>query len=191
MSASYRRVEETERERREERQRGRVNCLDTSGQIPLPITKSGSDFTCHQRQCKSAIRYTNEEMSAITWSTTGRQTLPRSISAQPGSFNLQPATHTHTHSRISSMHTHTHTPTRSPLIVQSTVLDWFWQEVGTELVGSIRHIVVVYSKYDNCFLCSCHNLFSHVRLSKSPETKQEQEGSENYKQGLIPVMSTK
>lgn len=43
-------------------------------------------------------------MSAITWSTTGQQTLPWCIPAQPGSLVLQPVNHPQRY-----VHTHTHT----------------------------------------------------------------------------------
>lgn len=61
-----------------EKWRERVNRLNIFGYLPLVITDSGSDFTYHQKLCKSTIRCTNEGMSAITWSTTGHRALQQS-----------------------------------------------------------------------------------------------------------------
>lgn len=107
-------------------------------------------------------------MSAITWSTTGWQTLPLSIPTQPGSHILQsasqPPTYTQTHTHIMfNMHIRTHMGLHSQF--NWAVSDWCWQEDGTKCRSSIRYVVVVYSQDDNCSLWNCSSLLS---TSKSP-----------------------
>lgn len=51
------------------------------------------------------------------------------------------------------------------------VPDWFWQDDGTELHGSIRHAVVVYSTDDNCSLWNSLSLRGSKREGNQKKSR--------------------